>query len=146
MIYRNLCTITLRRFSSNNICTRGELVISTSKFQTLEPPTPIIPVGAYLLRPTYSPSFSSKYPYNKVLDGKVPEVVGVTGHSGVRLHVGNFPSNTTGCILLGLRGTDSQVVQSAVAYMNFCSIMSQFMTDNSNVFFVLIVTDSTSND
>lgn len=146
MIYRNLCTITLRRFSSNKICTRGELVISTSKFQTLEPSIPIIPVGAYLLRPTYSPSFSNKYPYNKVLDGRVPEVVGVTGHSGVRLHVGNFPSNTRGCILLGLRGTDSQVDQSAVAYKNFCSILSQFMTDNPNVFFVLIVTDSTANE
>lgn len=142
MIYRNLCTVSLRRYSSNKICTRGEITITTSKFQTLEPSAPIIPVGAYLLRPTYSPSLSSKYPYNKVLGGKVPEVIGVSGHSGVRIHVGNFPSNTTGCILLGLRGTESQVDESTIAYKNFCSIMSKLQQDNPNVFFLLIVTDT----
>lgn len=141
MIYRNMCTVVLRRFSSNSICTRGEITIYTSKFQTLEPSKPIIPCGAYLLRPTYSPSFSSKYPYNKVLDGKVPEVIGVTGHQGVRIHVGNFPSNTKGCILLGLRGTDSRVDESTIAYKNFCSIMSEIKIDNPNVFFLLVVTD-----
>lgn len=141
MIYRNLCTVVLHRFPSNSVCTRGELTLYTSKFQTLEPSKPIIPCGAYLLRPTYSPAFSSKYPYNKVLDSKVPEVVGVTGHTGVRIHVGNYPSDTKGCILLGSTGTDSQVNESAIAYKNFCSIMNKLMIDNPNVFFVLIVTD-----
>lgn len=141
MIYRNLCTVVLHRFSSNKVCTRGELTLYNSKFQTLEPSKPIIPCGAYLLRPTHSRAFSSKYPYNKVLDSKVPEVVGVTGHSGVRIHVGNYPSDTKGCILLGCSGTDSQVLDSSIAYKNFCSIMSKLMNDNPNVFFVLIVTD-----
>lgn len=131
----------MHRFSSNSVCTRGEITFSTYKFQTLEPSKPIIPCGAYLLRPTYSPSFSSKYPYNKVLDSKVPEVVGVAGHSGVRIHVGNYPSDTKGCILLGSSGTDSQVNDSAIAYKNFCSIMNKLIIDNPNVFFVLIVTD-----
>lgn len=141
MIYRNLCTVVLRRFSSNIFCTRGEITLYTSKFQTLEPSKPIIPCGAYLLRPTYSPTFSAKYPYNKVLDSKVPEVVGVTGHSGVRIHVGNYPSDTKGCILIGLRGSDNHVEESGIAYKNFCSIMNELMTDNPNIFFVLIVTD-----
>lgn len=141
MMYRNLCTITLRRFSSNKVCTRGELVINTSKFQTLEPATPIIPIGAYLLLPTRSPRFSSKYPYNKLLNGKVPEVTGVTGHSGVRIHVGNYPSDTNGCILLGLSGTDSQLLDSIPAYNKFCSILSSALIDNPDTFFVLFVTD-----
>ena len=141
MIYRNLCTVSLHRKSSNCICTRGELTIYNSKFQTLEPSKVIIPPGAYLLRPTYSPSFSSKYPYNKVLDSKVPEVIGVSGHSGVRIHVGNYPSDTKGCILLGCSGTDSQVLDSAIAYKNFCSIMNKLMIDNPNTFFVLIVSE-----
>lgn len=142
MIYKNLCTVSLHRKTSNSICTRGELTLYTSKFQTLEPSKPIIPCGAYLLRPTYSPSFSSKYPYSSVLGSKVPEVIGVYGHSGVRIHVGNYPSDTKGCILLGLTGTDSQVNNSSIAYKNFCSIMSKLMTDNPNVFFVLIVSDN----
>lgn len=141
MEYRNLCTIVLHRFRSNSVCTRGEITIRSSKFQTLEPSNPIIPKGAYLLRPTYSPSFSHNYPYNKCLDGKVPEVVGVTGHSGVRIHVGNFPSNTKGCILLGLRGSNCQVNESCIAYKNFCSIMSDLLKDNPNTFFVLYIYD-----
>lgn len=140
-MYRNLCTITLRRFSSNKICTRGELIINTSKFQTLEPAEPIIPIGAYLLLPTRSPRFSSKYPYNKVLNGKVPEITGVIGHSGVRIHVGTYPSDTNGCILLGLSGTDSQLLNSISAYNKFCSILSSLLIDNPNTFFVLFVTD-----
>lgn len=141
MEYRNLCTIVLHRFKSNSVCTRGEITIRSSKFQTLEPPTPIIPCGAYLLRPSYSPSFSNKYPYNSVLDRKVPEVIGVTGHNGVRIHVGNFPSNTKGCILIGLRGSDCQVDASSIAYKNFCSIMAEIIKDNPNAFFVLYICD-----
>lgn len=141
MLYNNLCTVVLKRRPSNRLCTRGDITIYTSKFQTLEPSQPIIPCGAYLLRLSHSPSFSSKYPYNKVLDGNVPEVIGIKGHSGVRIHVGNYPSDTKGCILLGLSGTDSQVVDSAIAYKNFCSIISKLLIDNPNTFFVLIVTD-----
>lgn len=141
MNYRNLCMVVLHRQLSNSICTRGSIRICNSVFQTLEPSHPIIPSGAYLLRPTFSPSFSNKYPYNKVLNSKVPEVIGVTGHSGIRIHVGNYPSDTKGCILLGFTGSDSQVNDSVVAYKKFCSIIEQCKTCNPNVFFVLFVSD-----
>lgn len=137
MEYRNLCTIVLHRFKSNSICTRGELIIGSSKFQTLEPSTPIIPCGAYLLRPTNSPRFSNKYPYNSVLDKKVPEVIGVKGHSGVRIHVGNYPSDTKGCILLGSAGTESKLFNSSVAYTSFCNYLHKKLIKNPYTFFVL---------
>lgn len=139
MEYRNLCTIVLHRFKSNSVCTRGELIIGSSKFQTLEPTTPIIPFGAYLLRPTHSPRFSNKYPYNVVLDKKVPEVIGVTSHSGVRIHVGNYPSDTKGCILIGSAGTDSTLTNSSVAYTSFCNILHSILIKNPNAFFVLYI-------
>ena len=125
MEYRNLCTIVLHRFKSNSICTRGELTICSSKFQTMEPSTPIIPVGTYLLCATHSPRFSKKYPYNTVLDKKVPEVTGVSGHSGVRIHVGNYPSDTKGCILIGTSGTESKLLNSSVAYTSFCDSVGE---------------------
>lgn len=127
----------MRRFSQNSICTRGELMIGTTKLQTLEPSKPVIPDGKYLINFSYSPTFSKKYPYTVVLGSKVPEVIGVTGHSGLRIHVGNYPSDTKGCILLGTVGTDSSVLNSSLAYRNFCACVQRFNIDNPNTFYTI---------
>lgn len=127
----------MRRFSVNSVCTRGELMICTTKLQTLEPPKVVIPDGKYLLDFTYSPTFSKKYPYTVVLGGKVPLVTGVHGHSGLRIHVGNYPSDTKGCILVGLAGTDCSLLNSSLAYRNFCADIQRLLVDNPNVFFTL---------
>ncbi len=137
MSYNNQCEILMRRFASSSLCTRGELMISTTKLQTLEPANPIIPDGTYLLDFTYSPTFSKKYPYTVVLGGKVPLVTGVACHSGVRIHVGNYPSDTKGCILLGTAGTDSSVLNSSFAYRNFCAMVQKLLADNPDTFFTL---------
>lgn len=137
MSYSNECEILMRRFASSSLCTRGELMLGTSTFQTLEPSTPIIPDGIYLVHLTYSPSFSKKYPYTVVLGGKVPEVIGVPGHSGLRIHVGNYPSDTKGCILIGTTGTDCSVLNSSLAYRNFCALIQKFSVDNPYIFFTI---------
>lgn len=127
----------MRRFSSTSTCTRGELMIHTTKFQTLEPSKVIIPDGEYLLRLSFSPTFSKKYPYTVNLGGKVPEVIGIAGHSGLRIHVGNYPSDTKGCILIGEQGSDCSVINSSLAYRRFCANLSHLMIDNPNVFFTI---------
>lgn len=137
MLYNNHCEILMRRFSSTSTCTRGELMLHKAKFQTLEPSKVIIPDGEYLVRLSLSPTFSKKYPYTVVLGGKVPEVIGISGHSGLRIHVGNYPSETRGCILIGQKGTDSSVINSSLAYRQFCAILSELQIDNPNVFFTL---------
>ncbi len=137
MLYNNHCQILMRRFSNNTTCTRGELMLHTIKFQTLEPPTVIIPDGEYLVRLSFSPTFSKKYPYTVNLGGKVPEIIGVAGHSGLRIHVGNYPSDTHGCILIGQKGTDSSVINSSLAYRQFCAVLSELQIDNPNVFFTI---------
>lgn len=137
MLYNNHCEILMRRFSSTSTCTRGELMFHKSKFQTLEPPKVIIPNGEYLVRLSLSPTFSKKYPYTVVLGGKVPEIIGIPGHSGLRIHVGNYPSETRGCILIGQKGTESSVVNSSLAYRQFCAIFSELQIDNPNVFFTI---------
>lgn len=137
MLYNNHCQILMRRFSSNSTCTRGELMIHSTKFQTLEPSKVIIPDGEYQLRLSFSPTFSKKYPYTVNLGGKVPEVIGIAGHSGLRIHVGNYPSDTKGCILIGEQGTDCSVINSSLAYRRFCANLSHLMIDNPNVFFTI---------
>lgn len=137
MLYNNHCQILMRRFSSTSTCTRGELMLHTTKFQTLEPSKVIIPDGEYLIRISHSVTFSKKYPYVANLGGKVPEVIGIAGHSGLRIHVGNYPSDTQGCILIGQKGTDSSVINSSLAYRQFCAILSEIMIANPLVFFTI---------
>lgn len=127
----------MRRFAFSSLCTRGELMFDTTKLQTLEPAKPIIPDGTYLLDFTYSPIFSKKYPYTVVLGGKVPLITGVIGHTGVRIHVGNYPSDTKGCILVGTAGTDSSVLNSSLAYRNFCANVQKLFIENPATFFTL---------
>lgn len=137
LIFNNECEILMRRFSQNSVCTRGELMIGSTKFQTLEPSKPIIPDGKYLINLSYSPTFSKKYPYSVVLGGKVPEVIGIKDHSGLRIHVGNYPSDTKGCILLGTAGTDCSVLNSSLAYRNFCANIQRFNINNPNTFYTI---------
>ncbi len=135
----NQCNITLVRFNHSKTCTRGVLYLHDLKFQTLEPSDYIIPEGIYLIRFSRSPKFSSKLPYSKVLDRKVPEIIGIKGHSGVRIHVGNYPSETQGCILVGTTGSDTIVLNSRNAYLQLCNKIRDIELRNPNVFFTLNV-------
>ena len=68
---------------------------------TLEPPVPpnthhpatAIPTGTYSLRVTISPRFKTM----------LPLLIDVPERSGIRIHVGNTPKDTSGCILVGER-------------------------------------------
>lgn len=135
----NQCIITLVRFMHSSVCTRGELYLHDLKLHTLEPSDYIIPEGIYLIRFSYSPKFSSKSPYSKVLNKKVPEIIGIQGHSGVRIHVGNYPSETQGCILVGTCGNDSMVLNSRNAYTQLCNKIHDIQLRYPNVFFTLKV-------
>lgn len=79
----------------------GEMTISGVKFYTLEPHPgnpvheghPCIPAGAYRFKLTDSPAF-----------GYVcPELLDVPNRSKIRIriHIGNFPKDSLGCILVG---------------------------------------------
>jgi len=64
--------------------------VSGKKAQKMKGVT-AIPEGTYPLLITHSPSFKLWLPY----------VQGVPGFEGIRIHSGNKPSDTQGCILVG---------------------------------------------
>ena len=61
-----------------------------------------IPTGTYTVKMTYSP----KYKRN------MPEVLGVPGFSGIRIHSGNTAKDSLGCILLGRNTKVGMVTES----------------------------------
>lgn len=137
MSYKNICIITVERFSQDSVCTLSRIYFDDMIFYGLEPSKPIIEDGSYLLMLTHSPRFSEKSPYNKVHHSQVPLIKGVKGHTGVRIHVGNYPSDTDGCLLIGSTCSPAFIGDSAKAYKKMLLRMSDIEKDNPNVFYVI---------
>lgn len=117
--------LTLHRTIKNNSCTIGELSINGQFFcYTLEDKDrglnsamsadtikkikvageTAIPTGTYEIdMNTISPKYSARganSTYAKI-DFKVPRLKNVTGFDGILMHIGNYPKDTDGCILVG---------------------------------------------
>lgn len=137
MKYINECPLIVQRFNRTKNGTLSRIYFDDMQFVGLEPYDFIVPEGNYLLTLTHSPRFSSKYPYNKVHSGLVPLVNGVQGHSGVRIHVGNYVSDTEGCLLIGNSVAPSMIKDSALAYKNLLTRMTNIERENPNVFYII---------
>ncbi len=89
-----LLKIIRKQPQGNAIC--GELFIDNRWFcSTLEHTDVAIPAGFYPVTLTMSPRF-----------GEVLPLIGnVVGRTGIRIHAGNYPRDTAGCILVGVAST-----------------------------------------
>jgi hypothetical protein len=105
----------LQRAASSANSTIGELFINGKhECYTLEDvvrPVKLagvtaIPAGDYEVVITYSERF--KCP--------MPLLLNVPNYSGVRIHVGNYPANTEGCILVGQSKGVDQINNSKAAF------------------------------
>ena len=76
-----------------------------------------IPKGRYEVRMTYSNKFAGKA-WAKPTKGLVPELIGVPGYSGVRLHPGSTAEDTLGCILVGKNTKKGMITSSQATYRN----------------------------
>ncbi|GJH29296.1 DUF5675 family protein [Caballeronia novacaledonica] len=72
-----------------------------------------IPVGSYPVEVTF---FSQAKYYSPILSD-------VPGFTGIRIHIGNFPNDTDGCILVGTKLGVDKVVNSKIA---FDALMQEF--------------------
>lgn len=67
-----------------------------------------IPCGVYLVRITHSPKFGVD----------LPLVLDVPGFEGVRIHPGNYPDDTEGCLLPGVDRLQDAVQGSRLAFVD----------------------------
>lgn len=72
-----------------------------------------IPEGKYKIAWTYS----QKYKRN------MPLLLNVPGYEGIRIHSGNVPAHTQGCILLGQNKVVGQVINSKATCDKFYAIV-----------------------
>ena len=80
-------------------------------YHTLEPVN-CIPAGTYDVRVSWSPRF-------KCL---LPEVLNVPGRTGIRIHSGNYPKDTSGCILVGRERFSDYITNSKAALTDLLQI------------------------
>lgn len=77
-----------------------------------------IPTGTYKVVLSYSKKFKDKS-WAKKYGGQTPEIIGVPGFEGVRIHPGNTASDTLGCILLGENKKKGALLNSKKRYEEF---------------------------
>lgn len=121
----NTMKLTLKRTRRSAACTIGELYINGKRFcYTLEDvdrglnstmtaeqikkvkvaSETAIPTGTYTIdMDTISPKYSARGANSTYapIAFKLPRLVNVPGYSGVLIHIGNYPKDTDGCVLVG---------------------------------------------
>lgn len=82
-----------------------------------------IPTGRYkVVMNIQSPKFS-KYKQYEFCDGYLPRLVDVPGFEGVLIHIGNYPKDTDGCILVGKNTVKGAVMESTVTFKKLYDIL-----------------------
>jgi hypothetical protein len=98
--------LNLIREPSTPTCTFGRLTVDQDRaYYTLERPDVQIPPGTYSVEITYSPRFKLPLP---LLDS-------VPGRTDIRIHMGNWPRDTEGCILVGMEKGPDMITHSRIA-------------------------------
>ena len=128
--------IKLARTWKNPVCTTGQISIDGEpRYFSLELPELFegqsnvndkccIPVGTYKVTRFFSP----KRQYFVGLLHDVP------GRSMIEMHIGNFPHDTDGCILLGMRRiNDYEIAESAVAFESFMEELTNALASEQTV-------------
>lgn len=83
----------------------------------------LIPEGDYKVILSYSPKFK------RIL----PEVLNVPFNSGIRIHPGNLPSDTSGCLLPGTYFLDNTLLYSSVKFNRLYDLINKWIVDKCEV-------------
>jgi hypothetical protein len=88
-----------------------------------------IPTGRYKVTlGVKSPKYSKRPAYN-FCEGYVPRLINVPAYEGVLIHIGNYPQDTEGCILVGRNTKVGAVLNSTETFKQLYAIL-QKATDN----------------
>lgn len=84
-----------------------------------------IPTGTYEINMNnVSPKFKDRS-WAKICDGKLPLLRDVRGFTGILIHVGNKPEDTSGCILVGENKIKGQVINSTQTFAKLYTKMKE---------------------
>jgi hypothetical protein len=86
-----------------------------------------IPAGTYALEVTYFQPHSGGEGYYAPLLDNVP------GFIGIRIHIGNFPKDTEGCILVGTATETDDVLNSGQAFVALMTKINAARTSNQPI-------------
>lgn len=108
--------LSLKRNSPQGQCVFGNLYVDGS-FQcyTLERLEVWIPCGTYPIEMTQSLGLTCDCDINHSLSHLLPLLDNVPHRTNIRIHSGNWPRDTEGCILVGQTLGDSMILQSRAA-------------------------------
>jgi hypothetical protein len=86
----------------------GDGIIDANEVARVKiPEQTAIPAGTYMVLMHRSPKF-----------GRVPKILDVPGFTDILIHSGNKPSDTAGCVLVGLTRRRESIEQSKVALVD----------------------------
>jgi hypothetical protein len=75
-----------------------------------------IPAGIYKITlDVVSPKYSTRDAY-KFCGGKLPRLLNVPGYEGILIHIGNYPKDTEGCLLVGKNSVKGAVLESTATF------------------------------
>ena len=87
--------------------TLEDVVRAGDIFAVKVPGATAIPAGRYDVRVSFSPKFGKE----------LPEILSVPNFTGIRIHIGNFPKDTDGCVLVGRSKGVDRIFDSKVAFL-----------------------------
>lgn len=89
-----------------------------------------IPNGTYkITMDVVSPKYSKRKQYD-FCKGKLPRLLNVPKFEGILIHIGNYPKDTEGCILVGSNSVKGAVMNSTATFKRLYEIL---LTDKDNI-------------
>ena len=92
-----------------------------------------IPAGTYTVRmDVVSPKYSQREAYRSI-GGRLPRLENVPGYEGVLIHIGNYPEDTEGCILVGRNKQVGAVIDSTKTFWELHAKLAAAAGDDDEI-------------
>jgi len=131
-------TMVLNRYLYMPDCTMGRLVVLDKVFHTLEPVKRVDYVKPRCINPGL---YSVEMEWSPAFEMVLPELKGVPDFDEVKLHYGNWPKNTKGCVLVGLSGGAGFVNDSKDALKQIIEILNKAVAEHYSIWIKIIEGD-----